>query len=338
MAIAKMILFMKSQSFAILIIFSVYGCIFSIQFACVQEQILPKLTNTQMTSNHFQNFRADFQGQYAKNKVFVPQVVNHTNIPNAQKRIGPDGQSGYTHDPRFLLNQKQKSTITKEVNKCKICEPPGEGSEGIEGFSTLERIRHHIESSKASRNVTLFCAVYTYKGGIKFTDAIKDTWGKRCDGLLFASDESNSITGHTLIPSNSIYGFGYNGMTQRTRAILAYLYDNFLTSFDFFHICGDDTYLIVENLKEFLFESQAWENSNKNNDRYVFAGFLYSWGSKKHEQLRHYLGGGSGYTLSAKALKAYAEGPLQVCETSIEGPNEDVHVSNCFYNYLSTDW
>jgi len=112
----------------------------------------------------------------------------------------------------------------------------------------------------------------------------------------------------------------------------------FLTSFDFFHICGDDTYLIVENLKEFLFDSQAWENSNKHNDRYVFAGFLYSWGSKKHEQLRHYLGGGSGYTLSAKALKAYAEGPLQVCETSIEAPNEDVHVSNCFYNYLSTDW
>jgi len=215
----RIILLKKSQSFAFLIIFSVYGYIISTQFAHVQEQILSKLSSTQKC-NKIQSFRFKVQGQYVENKVFIHNQslifaqYNHPNIPKAGERIGPDGQLGYIHDPRFLLNQTQKSTITKEVGKSTVCEPPGEGPEGIEGFSTLERIRHHIESSKASRNVTLFCAVYTHKGGIKFTNAIQDTWGKRCDGLLFASDESNSITRHTLIPSNCIHGFGYKGVTQ----------------------------------------------------------------------------------------------------------------------------
>ena len=59
----------------------------------------------------------------------------------------------------------------------------------------------------------------------------------------------------------------YKGMIQRTRAILAYLYDYFLDDFDFFHIhvCGDDVYMIVENMKEFLASEEVkhWENASE---------------------------------------------------------------------------
>jgi hypothetical protein len=281
----------------------------------------------------------------------LPLALNHTNIPSANKRIGPEGQPGYVHDPTFLLKKikrsRNDSTVSSNIttimgnNSRAACAKPGEGPEGIEGSLALSRIRHYMESSsEVSRNVTLFCAVFTHRGGVRFTDAIQDTWGKRCNGILFASDNSNLTTGHTHIPSNSVHGFGYQGMAQRTRAILAYLYDNFLTSFDFFHISGDDTYLIVENLKEFLAFSREWEKSTNENgeERYVFAGFLYHWGNpKKNPELQHYLGGGSGYTFSAKALKAYVEGPLQFCHTHVEKSNEDMYISNCFYEYLSKD-
>jgi len=30
------------------------------------------------------------------------------------------------------------------------------------------------------------------------------------------------------------------------------VYDNFLEDYDFYFVCGDDTYLILENLKELL--------------------------------------------------------------------------------------
>ena len=65
-------------------------------------------------------------------------------------------------------------------------------------------------------------------------------------------NQSNIETGHIHLPSNSKRGFSYGGMIQSTRTILAYLYDNFLDEYEYFHLCGDDVYMIVENLKEFL--------------------------------------------------------------------------------------
>ena len=48
----------------------------------------------------------------------------------------------------------------------------------------MEQKAHH---EKTKDGVKLFCAVYTYApGGNLFTQAIQETWGKRCDGFLFA--------------------------------------------------------------------------------------------------------------------------------------------------------
>lgn len=53
---------------------------------------------------------------------------------------------------------------------------------------------------------------------------------------------------------------------------------------------------------------------------------------------QHYLGGGSGYTMSKKAFKAYVEGPLQTCDIMAEGSAEDIYSSNCFRKYLTGHW
>jgi glycoprotein-N-acetylgalactosamine 3-beta-galactosyltransferase len=113
-------------------------------------------------------------------------------------------------------------------------------------------------------------------------------------------------------------------MVQRTRTIISYLYDNFLDDFDFFHFSGDDVYLIVENLKEFL-SSDFVKDYDKVPNQYLFAGF-----SMKHGYARtNYLGGGSGYTMSRKMLRAFVEGPLQLCCVDFEGSAEDVIISDC---------
>jgi hypothetical protein len=134
------------------------------------------------------------------------------------------------------------------------------------------------------------------------------------------------------LPSNSSHGFGYQGMTQRTRTILAYIYDHFLNDYDYFHIGGDDMFVIVENLKEFLASDtvQQWDRVD---DQYMIAGFrmLLKFRRKKLS----FFGGGSGYTISRKALKAFVEGPLQYCDTEIERANEDIWFSDCA-NLLST--
>lgn len=141
----------------------------------------------------------------------------------------------------------------------------------------------------------------------------------------FASDNSNLETGHMHLPSNSPAGFTYKGMVQRTRTILSYLYDNFLDDFDFFHISGDDAYLIVENLKEFLASDKVkeWDNAQ---GKYAFSGFVYQ--HHRHRD-RDYLAGGSGYTMSKKMLKAFVEGPLETCDPMRTGSQEDITTSEC---------
>mmetsp|Transcript_20392 Transcript_20392/g.44550 ORF Transcript_20392/g.44550 Transcript_20392/m.44550 type:complete len:413 (-) Transcript_20392:605-1843(-) len=252
------------------------------------------------------------------------QPGNHTNIPPSEMRIGPDGETDYVHDPDFVKLSPRSFQI--EENAAELCLPPGEGSELAEGYPNLKNIRNHLERSTERRNVKLFCAVYTHSGGVNNTKAILETWGGRCDGLLFASSESNKKTGHMHLPSNSRWGFGYKGMLQRTRTILAYLYDNFLEDFDYFHLCGDDVYMIVENMKEFLASTKVynWENVQGN---LLFAGFWVHWGHMPEGYF--YLGGGSGYTMSRKALKAFVEGPLQTCQTHREGSAEDVFFTEC---------
>lgn len=249
---------------------------------------------------------------------------NHTNIPPPESRIGPNDERGYIHNPNFL-NEGPKPFSIPEDLKQQVCLPPGKGLELPEGYAALRKIRNHIEISQGDRNVKLFCALYTYSGGISKTAAISETWGRKCDGLLFASDISNLETGHVHLPSNSPAGFSYDGMVQRTRTILVYLYDNFLGDFDFFHISGDDIFLIVENLKEFLASDKVkeWDGTE---GKYALLGFIH-----QHHKYpnREYLAGGSGYTMSKKMLKAYVEGPLQTCDPGREGSQEDVAISEC---------
>ena len=84
------------------------------------------------------------------------------------------------------------------------------------------------------------CAVYTYEGAVNQTNVIWETWGKRCDGILFASSISNLTTGHMHMPNYSPREHEYKGIYQKVRTIMAYLYDHFLEDYDFFHILGDD--------------------------------------------------------------------------------------------------
>ena len=207
------------------------------------------------------------------------QVGQHVNVPPPQSRIGPNGEKGYVHDPKFLKTSPRPLQFNFDSNSTQLlCAPNGKGPENDNsGYEVTQKVRRHIETSQANRNVSLFCAVYTYSGGVPFTDAQSETWLRKCDGVLIASDKSNITTGHMHLPSNSRHGFGYNGMIQRLRSMYAYVYDNFLDDYEFFHFCGDDTYVIVENLKEFLASDKAkqWEE----NGNYLMAGFWASWGS-----------------------------------------------------------
>ena len=288
---------------------------------------------------------------------YEPKVVKkdpieagkHKNIPSPEERIGPDGEGGYVHDPGFMRkNPKAFKVIDHEVS----CPPPGQGSEKLPGYYALERIRHYMEErGHINRNdekkgdgpkPKLMCAVYTYEGSVNQTNAIWETWGKRCDGVLFASSISNLTTGHVHMPNIAFAQHSYNGVFQKVRSMMAYLYDNFLEDYDYFHFLGDDTYLLVDNLKDFLASPEVQSFEEEKPDNLMLAGEWLCWGNLGNPpRYEYYMGGGSGYTMSRKALKAFAEGPLQeekwVSNKHRRDGAEDMIISFMFREHLNVD-
>ena len=209
-----------------------------------------------------------------KNQGELQEKIVHVNIPNFTSVFGTTTKNKYQYDSLFL--QKKKIKMSCQFDKAKLCVEIG-SSNATEGsaYPEIKRIRAHIESTKKEPNIKLFCTIYTYSGNSKFSDAQRETWTNKCDGVFFSSDVTNFTTGHFNLPSISRHGYKYKGMIQRLRSIYAFIYDHFLEQYDYFHFCGDDTYVIVENLKSLLSsdEVRKWEEDGN----YFAGGFWAHW-------------------------------------------------------------
>ena len=69
----------------------------------------------------------------------------------------------------------------------------------------------------------------------------------------------------------------YKNIWQKVRSMWSYIYDNYYERYDWFHIGGDDMYLLVENLRLYL-ESEEILTA-QNGDRMVLRKYRlpYTW-------------------------------------------------------------
>jgi hypothetical protein len=212
------------------------------------------------------------------------------------------GHYGYVHDPTILKQNPPIFHVSAEEQH-DLCAPTGTGPEG--GGKLGELIfDHHIQVSTTNNNnprdVKVFCAVYSHPGNANQTDAIRETWGQRCDGFMVASSQTRHGTATVNIPHQGPYQYLYKGIWQRVRSILAYFHDNFLDDYDFIFLSGDDTYVIMENLKALLASQQMIDHaggSHYPNPVYLGSWTHPIWFRKNHDYdpKFHYNGGGSGY-------------------------------------------
>jgi len=190
----------------------------------------------------------------------------------------------------------------------------------------------------------ILCMVYTYDdhGGphTQSLQAIVDTWGKRCDGFLAASN----VTDHSVGAINLLH-LGpeeYGNMWQKIRSMWAYAYDNYLEDFDYFHICGDDVYLVVDNLRAYLNSPEVQKMKEGHVDifaqkvkkavetadirpRPLLIGMpLHShhtgFGTRRHPL------GGPGYALNKASLKLLVEQGLPNDLVDNIDPREDIFI------------
>jgi glycoprotein-N-acetylgalactosamine 3-beta-galactosyltransferase len=116
--------------------------------------------------------------------------------------------------------------------------------------------------------VRIFCLILT--SPVSFATrakAVNDTWASRCDRYYFVTEYAQeNLTAQQLNASQQLpiapipnITAGYDHLTRKSNLALLFAHDQHLNDFDWFVKADDDTYLIVDHLRDFLSEQNASE-------------------------------------------------------------------------------
>ncbi|XP_068241577.1 glycoprotein-N-acetylgalactosamine 3-beta-galactosyltransferase 1-like [Palaemon carinicauda] len=153
--------------------------------------------------------------------------------------------------------------------------------------------RHQFEDNRENPT-RLLCLVLTTSQTREHALAVKNTWGKRCDKIIFSSDVEDKDLGSVSLKAS--YQNGDDVLWIKTKESFKYLFDHHLHDYDWFFKADVDTYVIVENLRYVL---------TPYNPKYPIA-----LGERAHvdgNANNSFLSGGAGYVLSQGALKIFGE-------------------------------
>ncbi|KAH8393633.1 hypothetical protein KR200_008383, partial [Drosophila serrata] len=78
---------------------------------------------------------------------------------------------------------------------------------------------------------------------------IQRTWGTRCHKLIFMSTKEDKELGAVALNVRE----GYSNLWGKTRASLEYVYKHHFKDYDWFLKTDDETYVVMENLRAFLY-------------------------------------------------------------------------------------
>lgn len=187
------------------------------------------------------------------------------------------------------------------------------------GSHDNDEIFHQMENSTVAdylaRQVKILCWVMTGpKNHQKKAKHVKNTWGKRCNILLFMSSEEDPSLPAVALPVKE----GRDNLWAKTKEAFQYVYKHHMHEADWFLKADDDTYVILENLRYMLMTHSPSEP--------IYFGCRF-----KPFVKQGYMSGGAGYVLSREAVKRFVEEGIPnktLCRQSAGG-SEDVEMGKC---------
>mmetsp|Transcript_3485 Transcript_3485/g.7914 ORF Transcript_3485/g.7914 Transcript_3485/m.7914 type:complete len:884 (-) Transcript_3485:35-2686(-) len=218
-----------------------------------------------------------------------------------------DGKIGYIHDEAALHRNPPTFHFDSDQKEHKACAPRDNNWKMMTKRVKVEwEYDKKIEESGVKRD-KIFCLVYTTEKSHDKIPNIRDTWGSKCDGFMVGSTKTNTSLGTVEILHEGKEE--YDNIWQKVRSMWSYIYDNYYDKYDWFHIGGDDLFMIVENFRYYLESEEIKTAAN---------GGIYLPVGNETEQTPLLLGrrfaymgdmnnifdsGGSGYTMNKAALK-----------------------------------
>jgi glycoprotein-N-acetylgalactosamine 3-beta-galactosyltransferase len=131
----------------------------------------------------------------------------------------------------------------------------------------------------------------------------------------------------------------YGNIWQKVRSMWSYIYDNYYEKYDWFHIGGDDLFLIVENLRLYLESEEIRTAANggiylpdgtETVQTPLFLGRRFAYLGDMNEIFNS---GGSGYTMNKAALKTLVVKGLPQYFPNLVTFSEDTMVARVLRNY-----
>lgn len=169
----------------------------------------------------------------------------------------------------------------------------------------------------------LLCFIPASKNKQEGIKAIIETWGQRCDKLLFffggdklIESEINSKVNFVTLPMSQGTD-AYEKLWEKVTLALEYIYEKYIDEFDWVLKADDNTYIVMENLRLFIRGKGL---------RLEYYGHKV-WNSKYYNQ------GGAGYLMSQLVIKRLIEnGFNKSCYPRDLGfrTYEDLWIGHCF--------
>lgn len=178
--------------------------------------------------------------------------------------------------------------------------------------------REILSSKEIFAKVKVLCIVLTTEPYHQVRAIhVKNTWARRCNKLIFASNVTDAELGSVALQENDDYGHVWG----KTKHAMIYAYENFRNDYDWLFKADDNTYALLDNMRYMLAAYSP--------DDPVYFGKKF----KYNKELGHF-SGGAGYVMSKKALKKFVTealpDPLK-CRPTDEGA-EDWELGICMHN------
>lgn len=236
------------------------------------------------------------------------------------------GNPGYIHDPTYIRKHPLEFNYRPDAPSFSesVCDmPPGQGIEGSAGIHGLRKINIMTEVIPTK----VMCIVYTHSNAHAAVKAVVETYGQRCDGFMAASNLTDKTIGAVNILHQGPEAYG--NMWQKVRSTWAYVHDNYVDDYDWFHIGGDNMFVIAENLRYAGYQETMRQQTHHGSENWpIYMGGAMVLPPRRKWRL---CGGGSGYTLNRQALAKMVmeEFDKPHCAPETETSKEDLFMANC---------
>lgn len=233
-------------------------------------------------------------------------------IASVDQTLAANGQKfpKNVHDP---FTVRRTSPLPFNTSVCS--REPGVGEEGPAGVAGLYKIKQSLKDPDVPK-IRLLCMVYSHSNRHDVVRSLAETYGRRCDGFWVASNLTDISIGASALAHTG--SESYDNMYIKIRAMWFYVYQHYLSEFDFFHIGGDDTYVIPENLRRLAAQYPL--------DQPVYLGASIP--NYKNPK-RRFCGGGAGYSLSRPAVQLLVQRFTNGECPKASASDEDVRVGRC---------